>query len=232
MKTLNQILLATVAVVGSASMAHAGYAVTGVTLGNSTVGDSSYSPGSQVGISGVSGPVNAGTLGNPLNAGSTLPTTIYGETTFDVAVGAGVGPGFGPGRLNFQVNDVYEIPSFNSALGDNYFQINNITAVGLTGSYDSGNTEWRTTLGDNVPGTGNYNITVDWSITGVFNQYPNWASVFDLNTTESISASGSSVDANAYISAVPEPSQAIAGITLLGCGGLVFLGRRFVMKKA
>lgn len=37
---------------------------------------------------------------------------------------------------------------------------------------------------------------------------------------------------NVEIAAVPEPSQAIAGAMLLGCGALVFTGRRWMRKNA
>ena len=37
---------------------------------------------------------------------------------------------------------------------------------------------------------------------------------------------------NVQIAAVPEPSQAIAGAMLLGCGALVFTGRRYLSKFA
>jgi hypothetical protein len=33
-------------------------------------------------------------------------------------------------------------------------------------------------------------------------------------------------------SAVPEPSQAVASFMLLGCGALVFMGRRLLKKQA
>jgi hypothetical protein len=70
---------------------------------------------------------------------------------------------------------------------------------------------------------------------------PDWTSFYDLTlngtlapgTGTAITHGGTGyINSDAYVSAVPEPSQVIGGCMLLGCGALVFTGRRFMAKRA
>ena len=196
MKTLTQILAAAVvAGVGAAGVAHADYTLSG----------------------GVIQDTGLSTVGAPAYLGSTYPTPISVSSVFDFTVG-GTAPGVGPATLSLVENGVYEVGNaYAPATG--LFSINSVTLApnggGSSAVTSVGPTAWTLASG------GTYEATVNWTLNGVYNQYPNWLSEFLLsysaNLNNGVPTFSSGSDAlNAYVSAVPEPSQAIAGITLLG----------------
>lgn len=210
MKTLTQILTAAV-VVGAAGVAHADYSLAG----------------------GVISDVGGSSVGTPTFVGSTAVAPITSSTVFDIVVG-GNAPEVGYTVLNVANNGSYEVGNAY-ANASALYSINSITLTpdggGASAVVAHGADAW------DITSAGTYQATVNWTLTGVYNGFPNYLSEFLTSFQANVNdvpplGGGSSQILNAYISAVPEPSQAIAGITLLGCGGLVFLGRRFVMKKA
>jgi len=81
-------------------------------------------------------------------------------------------------------------------------------------------------------GNNGYKVVVSWTISGTVPP-PNT----DYLTTTIQASSGNTAQREAAateydVSAVPEPAQTVAGAMLLGCGGLVFAGRRLFTKKS
>lgn len=219
MKTLNQILVA-VAVVGAVSVAQAQYSVGPINITGATVGPS---PGSQSAIGSGDGLAQ----GTAFYAGSTFPGgTLYGTTSFSVPTSVSDPNG---ATLSLAMNAIMVASATGPGAASPYFTLDGVSVATLTG-----NSPYNI-----APGTATYDVTVTWQVNGVPANYPaSDLAVFKLGlgatvANEPFGAPGSQTAVDyAYISAVPEPSQAIAGITLLGCGGLVFLGRRFIAKKA
>lgn len=212
MKTLTQILAAAVvAGVGAAGVAHADY-----TLSGGGIQDTGLS-----------------TVGSPAYIGNTIPTPITVSSVFDFTVG-GNSPLVGPATLSLVENGIYEVGNGYASAGA-LASINSISLAPNGGGASAVTSV--TPISWTLASAGNYEATVSWTVNAAYNGYPNYLSEFLLsysaNLNNGVPTFSSGSDAlNAYVSAVPEPSQAIAGITLLGCGGLVFLGRRFVAKKA
>lgn len=228
MKTIKQLFVVG-AVIGAAGAANASY----------TIGLSDGGVAVKTGASYVAAPLTVinTTLPNistpqPYNSyyvGSTFPTVISGQSTYDINIGGSGSKGY----LGFSVNDVLEGPQYlspnDSTLGS-LFNVQSISVAGVTDtSYISGDYSWTSSA---KVGSGLYVVTVDWTLSGVYNQYPSWLSSFDINTGAGVSTSSTGASSDVFITAVPEPGQAIAGVTLLGCGGLIFIGRRFMVKKA
>ncbi len=229
MKSLKQIAIASLAL--GALSANADYTF------SSTVTDG--------GISGVTantviGPITSpytGKSANVYNLGNVLP--FSGVSTFDVSVAQVGSAGLGPylGNFSFNINDVYEAPNLTAnyvnVLGS-LFTVQAIsvteTGSGAVGGALSGS-DFNSTAGNY--GAGSYVVTVDWTLNGIYGSYPNWMSTFDISTSSVIQSSGDTAGGvEQYITAVPEPGQVIGGCMLLGCGALVFTGRRFMAKKA
>ena len=81
-------------------------------------------------------------------------------------------------------------------------------------------------------GNNGYKVVVSWTISGTVPP-PNT----DYLTTTIQASSGNTAQREAAateydVSAAPEPAQTVAGAMLLGCGGLVFAGRRLFTKKS
>jgi hypothetical protein len=81
-------------------------------------------------------------------------------------------------------------------------------------------------------GNNGYKVVVSWTISGTV---PPPSTDF-LTTTILAGPSGSlqreAASTEYDVSAAPEPAQTVAGAMLLGCGGLVFAGRRLFTKKS
>ena len=217
MKTLNQILAAAV-LVGSAGLAHA---------------DFSISPGYvDLGGSTLAFPYYYGNQTLPYSGTSTIQFTVGGtagpDTTFLVLQLTGV--------IQYPGNTGSAGPLGSTPAGAN-FTVNSFAVNPITGTLTSGAvTGPPPGYGATLTGAGTFDVIVHWTING---GTPGVENNFDINFAVDANAnnnvSGIPIDTFVGVTpntSVPEPSQAIAGITLLGCGGLVFLGRRFVMKKA
>ena len=130
---------------------------------------------------------------------------------------------------------------FSSSVNlDNWVSGNGIATFGTsyTGSTGSGNLALSTS--PLAVGVGNYTLAVSWTLDssiGVGQYTGNGTPVgitlalFGADTGEGQTQGQQAWD-TINVVAVPEPAQAIASVALLGCGGLVFIGRRFVGKKA
>jgi hypothetical protein len=188
---------------------------------------------------GILADTTGSSVGTPTYVGSTalgpiVSSTLSESTMFDIVVG-GTSPGGGiVTTLSIANNGSYEVGN-GYANASALYSVNSITLTpdggGASAVTGNGPDAWA------ITSAGTYQATINWTLSGTYNSFPNYLSEFltsyeaNLNVLPPIAPTSSEL-LNAYISAVPEPSQAIAGITLLGCGGLVFLGRRFVMKKA
>lgn len=212
MKTLTQVLVA-VAVVGAASVAHADWSISG----GSSIGDTAGS-----------------TLASPTFVGS---TPVSGSSTFDIVVTSdGAVP---TATLDVNETGVYEVGAGGGGSASSLLSLSSITITPLSGgaSTPSGILSSATTWSGTLSTAGTYQAVVDWTLSGVFNPGPSWLSEFRINLASDLDTQGgdftdTTQNMSSFISAVPEPSQAIAGITLLGCGGLVMIGRRLIVKKA
>ena len=130
---------------------------------------------------------------------------------------------------------------FSSSVNlDNWTSGGGIATFGssYTGSTGSGNLALSTSpVG---VGVGNYTLAVSWTLdntigigtyTGATTPVGITLALFGSDTGPGLTQGQQAWD-TVSVSAVPEPAQAIASVALLGCGGLVFIGRRFVGKKA
>jgi len=229
MKTIKQIFVVG-AIVGVASAAHAAYTVTMTDGGVAVKTGASYVAVTPTVINTTTPNSSTPAPYHNYYVGSTFPTEISGQSTYDITVTHVPGSSTLEGYLNFSLNYALEGSDYsNDALGT-LFNVQSISVAGLTTSYGGGNS-WTST--DKPTAGQQYVLTVDWTLSGVYNQYPNWLSSFDIQTVGGLTSGGTaSVPSDVFITAVPEPGQAIAGVTLLGCGGLIFIGRRFMVKKA
>ena len=78
-----------------------------------------------------------------------------------------------------------------------------------------------------------YNIIVDWTVSEAL---PGQQDLLDLNFKYSTTGVTGTYSPDTLlgvinVSTVPEPAQTVAGAMLLGCGGLVFAGRRMFKKQ-
>jgi len=215
MKSLKQIAMASLAL--GALSANAQWAV--------TLSDTGVNAPGAISASSVVSPYTGHTIdsydvGNaPLSGSSTY--------TFSIS-GSGL-----PGYASFSVNDALEVATYNNALSPagTLFNVNDITV--LNGATPvAGNLSGNTWISTGSASDSTFTVTVDWTLNGVFNSYPSWTSSFDIITGASVTSSGISAQNEEYLTAVPEPGQVIGGCMLLGCGALVFTGRRFMAKKA
>jgi hypothetical protein len=130
----------------------------------------------------------------------------------------------------------------------------NITGITLDGTAlsTSDDSTWSgshvkigTVAGQRTAQTEQYTVVVSWSINQGYlgtpdwsSGSPNWEQYFSLDLNGTVHpgtgtvGNEGSIDGTTYITAVPEPGQMIAGGMLLGCGALVFTGRRMMKKRA
>lgn len=113
--------------------------------------------------------------------------------------------------------------SWTTAGGSPFTSFAIVSDSGLTGSsIVSG-----LLTGGNYAANTSFSVVVDWA-TATAGNY-----AFDLKlftNPAKTQTTGNNFDIN--VTAVPEPTQVVAGAMLLGCGGLVFIGRRLMKKQA
>ena len=79
--------------------------------------------------------------------------------------------------------------------------------------------------------TGFYSLVVNWTLADVpAISVPNIAEFAFTVKFQAPDNTIKTVTQNSDIVAVPEPGQALAGAMILGCGALIFTGRRYVSK--
>jgi len=79
-----------------------------------------------------------------------------------------------------------------------------------------------------------FDVVVQWTVAAVPVGSPDDVTV-TISATPTIGGGANAnegTDTKYVISAAPEPAQTVAGAMLLGCGGLVFAGRRLFSKKS
>jgi len=223
MKIMNKIVAAG-AVIGAVGVAHADF----VTFGGGYVDEQGSS---------LQWPYNYLTQSTPYSGTSTLQFTanqVANANPSDLVVQL-TGISEYPGTAGNPGNSLGNPPTPAGA----HFVVNSFTVTGpvgsLTGGVSSGGPiapQFQASLSQATT----YTVAVNWTFVSGFTTGEN---NFDINFAVDLNgqSQSSSLNMDSYVAvtpstSVPEPSQAIAGITLLGCGGLVFLGRRFVMKKA
>jgi hypothetical protein len=199
------------------------------------------------------------TASSPYAAGTTPVNNILTTFSFNTVGGSGALGQFSfspdvyvvPGAVTAPGASDYYGPSGADAVLAGYASISSVTlnlvgggSISLT---DSGGT-WDSPTGVSVGGSQAYTVTVDWNINSSYLTTPNWSGhVFDWTSYYDLTLNGTLapgagtslthggtgyINSDAYVSAVPEPSQVIGGCMLLGCGALVFTGRRFMAKRA
>ncbi|MEI6076702.1 MAG: hypothetical protein WCS94_14055 [Verrucomicrobiota bacterium] len=97
-----------------------------------------------------------------------------------------------------------------------------------SGTYD-------TAGGKSYNGNTSYTLVVDWTLAANQDIANDPAQIyFKFAATEPVGGKVDTVSAISQINivSVPEPGQALAGVMLLGCGALVFTGRRWISKQA
>ena len=158
-----------------------------------------------------------GTVGTALTitSGSGIHTTV-----FDISVLANSGFYAGKSFTFLQVD------GSGNVLNDYSDQLNVLytaTASGLTS---------RQALNNGTP----YTMTVSWSVGDGFSS---GLYALGLTVNQSSKAGGLTVASgtgytylNFQSTAVPEPTQAMAGMMIFGCGILIFTGRRWMKKQA
>jgi len=159
------------------------------------------------------------TAGSHNTIGTALTTinTASGTTVFNISVLGN--SGYYAGSLF----SLYEVDSSGNQLSDNLAGLYTASQSGLG---------FRQALNNGTA----YHSTVSWTLgSGLVS---GWYAL-GLTVNQSASAGGLTQASGTgftyfYIqpTAVPEPSQVVAGGMLLGCGALVFTGRRWMKKSA
>lgn len=86
------------------------------------------------------------------------------------------------------------------------------------------------TAGGNVAIGVPFTMTVSWTIGNV--EIPGTVNSLEAGFQNGTPTGNETASGQFTIASVPEPAQTIAGAMLLGCGGLVFAGRRMFKKTA
>jgi len=103
------------------------------------------------------------------------------------------------------------------------------TAIGTPGGFFSSITINSYTLASGS----DFSVTVGWTIaSGATGVDTLTADITPVNTTDNTDVEPQSASERFAVAAAPEPAQTVAGAMLLGCGGLVFAGRRLFTKKS
>jgi|GEM_PF-1869637 len=156
-------------------------------------------------------------------------------------------PGLG-GKTTFQLtfaNDAGNVTSTWNDLvvsGGNYYTLTDLSGGAFSSLTLENPTLYlgagKTFNNKDATHTGIYNFVVDWVLSG--SATPGDTENFTFTIKGGFPAysgqlAGSKLSANTVgvdVAAVPEPGQALAGAVLLGCGALVFTGRRWMKAQA
>ena len=170
-----------------------------------------------------------------VNAPSTVSTTAGGS---------------GVSIYTLRVNSPTYFDGFNAPYNENPSQVFNgifsslsfdvaHSSPELSGLGGSGTAFSAPHTGGYFVNTGDYNLAISWTVDnatlpGLYNTALGVrpAGYLSSNGSYYIVPTMSYTTFDVSAAAVPEPTQAIAGCMLLGCGGLVFVSRRFIKKQA
>lgn len=123
-------------------------------------------------------------------------------------------------------NGIFSVVSFDAAHSSSA-----LAGLGGTGTAFSAPHQ-----GGYLVGAGTYDLAISWTVSG--STTPDFyvaglgANVVGYTSGNYLTSGFKYTAFDVAAASVPEPSQAIAGCMLLGCGGLVFVSRRFVKKQA
>jgi len=159
---------------------------------------------------------------NHTSTGTALVSAPGELATFNLSLSAGAGSQ----NSYFNISDSYFSLQYSGNGGSSWSPvgfISNPTISGLadgqliTSSASSFTVSWTPAIGRTL---GDYRIISHISGDSVRGSFDGFASGTTLSYL------------NLEPAAVPEPTQAIAASMLLGCGGLVFVSRRYIKKQA
>jgi len=173
---------------------------------------------------------------------ATVPATqragLGGKSTFTLTFAGGTfssttlqNKALNPSALSSQYDFFYTQPAAGNAFKNSYFQIYADAGIFSSVTIDPSST---LNLGNgNNYSAGPYTLVVNWTLNALDNVGDTGDITFNfiakspdtLNTQVSPTST-------VTVAAVPEPGQALAGAVLLGCGALVFTGRRWMKAQA
>jgi len=196
---------------------------------------------------------------SPAQSGKTTFTIAFGGTTIGGSWGSGklgLVNGTDPGNINLDSwysavgNPGFKNSYFQLLSDNNYFTdvhidaastllLNPGTLAAAPNNTLSPNGTYQT-ASQTTPGAGvylgnhSYTVVVDWTMAANQTEGDSASIYFKFAATEPTGGQVDAISATAIIDvvAVPEPGQALAGAMLLGCGALVFTGRRWMSKHA